>query len=63
MRHAGFRIEEIGTERHPSLEAAQEAALPDLSNALAQMVRLGLDDGRYVADNGLVRMAEEDRHE
>lgn len=63
MRHNGFEIEEIETEKYPSLEEAQEAALPDLSNALAQMVRLGLDNGRYVVDNGLVRMTEEDRHE
>ena len=59
MRRNGFRIEEIGTEKHASLEAAQEAALPVLADALAQIIRDHLDSGRYIADNGVLKLREE----
>ena len=49
-----FEIEESGVETYSSLEDAQEAALPSLAEALVQMIGSGLDNGRYVAENGVV---------
>jgi hypothetical protein len=60
---AGSRpaIAEFGTERYPSLEAAQEAAMPILARLLATTIEAGLDSGRYFVENGVVRLSEEEK--
>ena len=63
VRHDGFVIEEIGTAGYSSLEDAQEAASSALAEVLAQAIRSGLDNGRYVTENGFVRIVEEARDE
>ncbi len=52
-------IEEVGSEGCPALDVAFAAALPSLAALLAARIRLGLDTGRYVIDNGIVKLAEE----
>jgi len=54
-------MEETGSEQCPSLDVAFAAALPSLARLLAARIRLGLDTGRYVVENGVVRLAEEPR--
>jgi len=56
----GLRTEELGTNRYPSLEAAQDAALPLLAELLASVIRSGLDSGRYIVENGVVKLSEEE---
>ena len=63
VRDNGFEIEEIGTDKYPSLEAAQEAALPVLADALTGIIRSGLDNGPYIVENGVIRLREEVTHE
>ena len=58
-----LRIEERGTQRYASSVDAQDAALPLLADALAQMIRSGLDRGQYIAENGVVQLREEVSHE
>ena len=58
-----FEIEESGVETYSSLEDAQEAALPSLAEALVQMIRSGLDNGRYLAENGVVILQLETNRE
>ena len=58
-----FEIEESGVETYSSLEDAQEAALPSLAEALVQMIRSGLDNGRHVAENGVVILQLETNRE
>lgn len=55
MSDSGFEIQEFGTERYPSLEDAQRAALPHLAQLLASIVRRGIEDGRFVVVEGIVR--------
>ena len=55
----GLRIEEFGTELHPSLEAARRAAAPVLAQLVANTIQAGLDSGRYIVENGVVRLSEE----
>jgi hypothetical protein len=52
-------IEESGSDHYSSLEAAFTAALPSLAALLAERIRLGLDSGRYVIQNGVVKLPEE----
>lgn len=59
MRRNGFKIEEIGIEDQFSLETAQEAALPVLAKALAEIIRSRLDNGQYIVENGLVKPRKE----
>ena len=59
MQRETLRIVERGTERHGSPEAAQEAALPLLADALVQIIRSSLDSGRYIVENGVVKLREE----
>lgn len=54
-----LEIEEWGTKRYPSLEDAQEGALRPLAEALAAIIRSGLDNGRYIVQDGLVRVQKE----
>ena len=63
MRRIDVRFEEIGTPNYPSLVHAQEAALPSLAEALVQMIRSGLDNGRYLAENGVVILQLETNRE
>ena len=51
-------IEEKSTDRFCSLEAAQRAGLEAIAGSLAQAVRANLKSGRYVVDDGVVRVAE-----
>jgi len=60
-RHKSLTIEELGSDRYPSLDAAFVAALPSLAAFLAARIRLGLDNGRYVVENGEVRLAKKAR--
>jgi hypothetical protein len=60
-RQEGLRIEEVGTGRFPSLEAAQEATMPVLAEFLAKAIRSGVDSGRYIVENGVVKPCEEVR--
>jgi hypothetical protein len=56
-----FRIEEYGTDRYPSLEAARQAAMPILAQLLANTIQCGLDSGRYFVENGIVKLSKEER--
>jgi len=58
MSDSGFEIQEFGTERYPSLEDAQQAGLPHLAELLACMVRQGIEEGRFVVVDGVVRRAQ-----
>jgi len=53
-----FEIDELGTEGYCSLEDAQRAALPHLAELLASMVRQGIEEGRFVVVDGVVRLAQ-----
>lgn len=60
----GLVIKEFGGDRHPSLEAAQQAAMPIIAQLLANVIQSGLDSGRYFVENGVVKLSkEEDTHE
>ena len=59
MQPENLIIEEKGTERYVSPADAQEAALPLLADALANMIRSGLDRGQYIVENGVVKLREE----
>ena len=59
MRRNGLTIQEKGAEGHASLEDAQDAALPLLADALAHMIRSGLDRGQYIVENGVVKLRQE----
>ena len=61
MQRETLRIVERGTERHGSPEAAREAALPLLADALMQIIRSGLDSGRYIVENSVVKLRKEVR--
>ena len=54
-------VEEAGTEGPLTLDTAFVASLPDLAALLAVRVRVGLDNGDYVAQNGVVELAKETR--
>ena len=56
MASDSFHIEELGTDRNPSLEDAQRAALPRLAELLAFIVRQGIEEGSLVVVNGMVRL-------
>ena len=58
MTNDTFEIEEVGTDRYCSLEEAQRAALPPLAEILACMVRQGIEEGRFVLLDGVVRLAQ-----
>jgi hypothetical protein len=49
---------EATTNRHSSLEAAQRSSLQALGGAIARAVRAGLESGRFVVVDGVVRLAE-----
>jgi hypothetical protein len=51
-------IEELSGDRHPSLEAAHQAAVPILTQLLTNTIQVGLDSGRYFVENGVVRLSE-----
>jgi hypothetical protein len=54
-----FEIEECGSDTYFSREATQQAALPALTELLAPIIRSGLDSGRYMIENGVVRINRE----
>lgn len=56
MTNDPFEIEELGTDRYRSLEEAQRAALPHLAELVACMVRQGIEEGRFVVVDGVVRL-------
>lgn len=58
-REHHFRIKELGTDRHPSLEAAHQAAMSVLAQILANVIQSGLDNGHYFVENGVVRLSKE----
>ena len=58
MTNDNFEIEELGMNRYSSLEDAQRAALPHLAELLACMVRQGIEEGRFVVVDGVVRLAQ-----
>ncbi len=53
----GKWIEE-GTNQHASREAAQRTALQALGGAIARAVRTGLENGRFVVVDGVVRLSK-----
>lgn len=59
-RQRQFTIEEFGMDRYPSLQAAQDGAMPVLAEVLANVIRSGLDSGRYLVQNGVVKLSEEE---
>jgi len=56
MTDYALQIDELGTERYCSLEDAQRAALPHLAELVASMVRQGIEEGRFVVVDGMVRL-------
>jgi hypothetical protein len=60
-RPEGPQIEELSGSRHRSLQAAQEAAMPILAQLVANIVHAGLDSGRYIVENGIIKLSEEVR--
>lgn len=58
-----IEIEEVGGEYSSSLEDAQEAGLRPLADLLAAMIRSGLDNGRYIVEDGVVREPKGVRYE
>lgn len=63
MPDSEFEIQELGTERYSLPEDAQDAALRPLAEILADIIRSGLDNGRYIVEDGLVKVREEVDHE
>ena len=57
MTNDSFEIEELGTNRYSSLEDAQRAALPHLTELLACIVRQGIEEGGFVVVGGVVKLA------
>jgi hypothetical protein len=55
----GWQIEESGTDTYPSMDDAQEAALPLLAAALSRIIQQRLDSGEYIVENGVVIKATE----
>ena len=55
MTNDSFEIEELGSDRYRSLEDAQTAALPRLADLVASIVREGIEEGRFVVVDGVVR--------
>lgn len=53
-----FVLEEESVGRYPSLEMTQRAALSSLARDIVSAVRDGLESGRYVVQEGVVRLAE-----
>jgi hypothetical protein len=49
---------EKGTNQHSSREAAQRASLQTLGSAIARAVRAGLESGRFVVVDGVVRLSK-----
>jgi len=58
MTNDPFEIEELGSDRYCSLEDAQRAALPHLAELVASIVREGIEEGRFVVADGVVRLAK-----
>lgn len=58
MTSDSFEIEELGTDRYCSVEDAQRAALPHLAGLLACMVRQGIEEGRLVIVDKVVRLSQ-----
>jgi len=58
MTNDSFQIEELGMNRYSSLQDAQRAALPHLAELLACMVRQGIEEGRFVVVDGVVRLTQ-----
>jgi len=50
-----WRTKFKGGNRHPSLETAQQASLHTIAAAIARAVREGLEGGRFVVVDGIVR--------
>ena len=46
------------TEKHDSLAAAREASMQRVASAIARAVRAGIDAGRYVVVDGVVKIAD-----
>lgn len=57
-RRQEYVLEAVGSNIYPSLEAAQAAALPYVSRALATAIRKGLEKGQLIVVDGEVRIAE-----
>jgi len=60
-RPEGPQIEELSGSRHRSLQAAQDASVPILAQLVVNVVRAGLDSGRYIVENGIIKLSEEVR--
>ena len=58
MTNDSFEIEEIGGGKYPSLEEGQRAALPHLADVVASIVRQGIEEGRFIVVDGMVRLAQ-----
>jgi len=53
-----FAIEEVGTDTYPSPEAANRAAIPEIAQTIVHIIRAGLESGRFVVIDGVVKLAE-----
>ena len=53
-----FPLEEHGAKRHIDLAANQGAGLAAVAGPLARAIRAGLASGRYVLEDGVVKLAE-----
>jgi hypothetical protein len=59
MKAQPFLLSESGGDNHPTLELAQRASLQDIASVVARIVRNGIAQGRFVVQDGIVRLAEE----
>ena len=51
------------TEKYDSLTAAREASMQRVASAIARAVRAGIDAGRYVVVDGVVKVVDASRIE
>lgn len=55
----GYEVEELGGDLYPDLPAAQLAALSPVARIVAQVVREGIESGRFVVEESVVKPAAE----
>ena len=53
-----WQIEIEGGNRYPSLEKAQQASVHPIAAAVAWAIRAGLESGRFVVVDGIVRRTD-----
>ena len=51
-------VQEAGGNRYASISMAQKLALDEVAQAVAQIIREGLAKGRFIVDDGWVRLTE-----